>query len=241
MRCRSRRLFDGGKLILQPPVCDGLRVLEFGSGMPVALAGMILADNGAEVIKVEPPAGDPARGIPAWYMWGRGKKSVVLDLRDDGDRARAQSLIATADVLIENFRPGIAEQFGIAYEQHRSSNPRLIHCRITGFGNAGPRARVKAYEGVVAAVTGQMQQYASLTPERRPAYLPVPLASYGAAQSAIQGICAALLMREKNGRGQLVETSLAQGIMPFNLVEWLTWQLAQKIPGCIHPGSLWRR
>ena len=135
--------------------CEGLTVLDFTQGM-VALAGMILADNGAEVIKVEPPGGDWARDEPGFLMWNRGKRSIVLDLKRDEDRALAAQLAGRADVVIESFRPGVAERLGIGYDRLATDNPGLVYCAISGFGRTGPLSRVKGYEGVVAAKAGRM-------------------------------------------------------------------------------------
>lgn len=208
---------------------DGLRVLELGVGMPVALAGMMLADYGAEVIKVEPPAGDPSRETPAWLNWGRGKKSVVLDLHEREAQARARQLAGGADALLHNLRPGVAQRFGIGYEELAALNPALVYCAISGFGPRGRRARLKGYPGVFAAVSGLAMEYARLT-EGRPAYPDIQTPSYGAAQAALQGVLAALLVRERTGRGQLVETSLVQGLSPFDMMEWFNHQLALKYP-----------
>src|SRR4051795_7627075 len=92
---------------------DGLQVLDFSWGMPGALATMVLGDNGADVIKVEPPGGDPQRQMPAFAQWHRGKRSVVLDLKDADENARARELAAAADVLVQSWRPGVAERLGL--------------------------------------------------------------------------------------------------------------------------------
>jgi crotonobetainyl-CoA:carnitine CoA-transferase CaiB-like acyl-CoA transferase len=213
-----------------PTACEGLRVLEFGWGMPVSLAGMILADNGAEVIKVEPPGGDPLRGQPAFIVWNRGKKSVVLDLKQDDDREKAGMLARSADVVLAAFRPGVAERLGLDYADLAAENPSLIYCAITAFGPDGPYARLPGYDAVVAAKTGWMHEYAALSPEGRPVYPAVPLASYGAAQGALHGVLAALHARAQTGRGQRVEASLVQGLAPVDYFEWMAWQLRRRDP-----------
>ena len=113
---------------------EGLRVLDFGWGLAGSLVGLVLADNGAEVVKVEPPAGDPVRGTPAFHLWHRGKKSVALDLDRAEDRARAAGLAAAADVLVHNFRPAAAERFGLTYPALAAANPGLVYCAIGGLG-----------------------------------------------------------------------------------------------------------
>jgi crotonobetainyl-CoA:carnitine CoA-transferase CaiB-like acyl-CoA transferase len=124
--------------------------------MPGALCTLVMADFGADVIKVEPPGGDPFRFQPAWISWNRGKKGVVLDLRTTEGRERALDLIGAADVLVESFRPGDMAEWGLGYDALSQRYPRLNYCSITGFGQNCPLARVKGYEGVVAAKAGRM-------------------------------------------------------------------------------------
>ena len=135
-----------------------MRVLELGSGMAGALAGMLLAENGAEVIRVEPPGGDRERERPGSLVWHRGKRSVVLDLRDAKDRERFVALAATADGLIETLGPGEAERLGVGYATLGGSAPRLVYLSITGFGERGPLRDLPGYEGVLAAVSGRMAE-----------------------------------------------------------------------------------
>src|SRR5262245_58537974 len=206
--------------------CAGLRVLDFSWGMAGALATLILADAGADVIKVEPPDGDPFWSEPAYLQWQRGKQSLCLDLKRDAGRARARDLAAGADVLVESFRPGAAERLGIGYADLRETNPGLVYCAITGFGSGGPYARYAGYEGIVAAKAGRMVQLAGQLPRSGPIFAAPPVGSYGAAQTALQGILAALHARARTGRGQRVETSLLRGLTPYDLVNWLTYQLA---------------
>jgi crotonobetainyl-CoA:carnitine CoA-transferase CaiB-like acyl-CoA transferase len=213
-----------------PTALEGLRVLEFGWGMPVALAGMVLADNGAEVTKVEPPGGDPTRGRPAFVVWHRGKKSVVLDLKQPVDQERARALAATADVVLENFRPGVAERLGVGYAALSADNPGLIYCAITAFGPDGPYARYKGYDQIIGAKVGIMQEFATMSPHGGPAYTAIPMASFGAAQAALHGTLSALHSRNQTGRGQRVETSLVQGLTAYDYFDWLMWQLVKKYP-----------
>jgi crotonobetainyl-CoA:carnitine CoA-transferase CaiB-like acyl-CoA transferase len=178
---------------------------------------MVLADNGAEVIKIEPPEGDQARALPAFQMWNRGKRSVVLDLRRAPDRQSAYRLAATSDILIEGFRPSIAGRLGISYEHMRRANRGLIYCSISGFGPLGQLSNVKAYEGVVAATTGlwtDLDEIQGAGGERgrdRPVYKVVPVTSFAASQLALHGILSALIARDCTGNGQHVRTSLLQG------------------------------
>src|SRR5262245_14115247 len=198
-------------------VLDGVRVLDFTWGMAGSLAGMILADYGAEVVKVEPPEGDPLRGTPPFYIWQRGKKSVVLDLHQPSDRAHAAQLAAAADVLLHTFRPAAAERFGLAYSALAERNPGLIACAIGGLGLAGKYAGVKGYEGIAAAKAGLMQPQPYLSGRAGPAYSANQSAGYGAAQMALQGILAALYARGRSGLGQEVRTSLLHGVTAYDV------------------------
>ncbi|MER5628402.1 CoA transferase [Streptosporangium sp. NPDC002544] len=214
------------------PILEGLTVLEFGAGsQPTALAGVLLADNGARVIKVEPPEGDRLRtsSPSAFLVFNRGKESVVADLRTPEGRERARSLAATADVLIEGFAPGVAEEFGIGYDDLRELNPGLVHCSITGFGSTGPYAGLKAYEHVVQAKAGTFTLGAGGVFGYRPGpiFINAPIASTGAGHLAVSGIVAALVAREQSGRGQRVEATLLQGITPSDYFGTMEWQSNQ--------------
>jgi len=115
-------------------VLDGLRVLDLGRGLAGSLTGAYLSDQGAEVIKIEPPGGDPTRAWSASRVWNRGKKSVVVDLHDPAGKAQLEQLLPTADVLVESFTPGTMAKLGLDYDTVRTLNPRLVYCSITGYG-----------------------------------------------------------------------------------------------------------
>ena len=195
-----------------PGPCTGLTVLDFSWGMPGALCTLVMADFGADVIKVEPPGGDPFRFQPAWISWNRGKKGVVLDLGTTEGRARAIELVGAADVLVESFRPGDMADWGLAYDTLSQRYPRLIYCSITGFGQKGPLARVKGYEGVVAAKAGRMLNMQGQPNRDGPVFSAVPTGSWHASQAALRGIIAALRVRDVCGRGQWVQTSIVQSL-----------------------------
>ena len=198
-----------------PGPCSGLTVLDFSFGMPGTLATAVLADFGADVIVVEPPAGNPFRSNPTWLAWNRGKRGIVLDLKDTADRERAQTLAAQADVLVESYRPGVAERLGIGYDDLSAMNPRLVYCSISGFGRSGPLSNVKGYEGAVAARSGRMHNFAGQLHREGPAYVAVQAASWAASQAAVRGILASLRARARAGRGQRVDTSVLQGMIPY--------------------------
>lgn len=214
---------------------DGLRVVDLSWGLAGALATLFLADQGAEVIRVEPPGGDVLRSQPAHPLWLRGKKSVQLDLRTASGCGDAHTLIAGADVLVESFRPATAERLGFAPEALAQRQPRLVHASITGFGRRGPYAHVKGYEGIVQAKLGGMMHVAGMAPRPGPAFPAVPYASFSAAMCALQGIFAALYVRERCGVGQHVDASLVQGLAAHDPWEWFLRVLFEKYPSAFSP------
>ena len=192
--------------------CTGLTVLDFSLGMPGALCTLVLADYGADVIKVEPPGGDPFRFQPAWISWNRGKRGIVLDLETEEGREWAIRLASEADVLVESFRPGDMAGWGLAYDDLSKLHPGLVYCSITGFGQKGPLRRVKGYEGVVAAKAGRMLNMQGQPNREGPVYSAVYTGSWHASQAAVRGIISALRVRDQCERGQWVQTSIVQNL-----------------------------
>jgi crotonobetainyl-CoA:carnitine CoA-transferase CaiB-like acyl-CoA transferase len=197
----------------------GITVLEFASYVSGPYAGMMLADLGAEVIKIESPGGgDPFRGWGAadysatFGSVNRNKKSVVLDLKSPEGLAAARALSATADVLIENFRAGTMDRLGLGYESLRNANPRLIYTSITGFGGTGPYAERAGYDTVGQAMSGLLSV---LTDPDDPKPMGISLSDHLTGMMAAYGILGALMAREKTGRGQRVETSLLAATIAF--------------------------
>ena len=180
--------------------------------MPGAICTLVMADYGAEVIKVEPPGGDPFRFQPAWISWNRGKKGIVLDLSTAEGREQAIQLAGEADVLVESFRPGDMDGWGLAYDTLSQLYPRLIYCSITGFGQKGPLRRVRGYEGVVTAMAGRMLNLQGQPTRDGPVYSAVYTGSWHASQAAVRGIIGALRVRDLCGRGQWVQTSILQSL-----------------------------
>jgi crotonobetainyl-CoA:carnitine CoA-transferase CaiB-like acyl-CoA transferase len=199
---------------------DGIRVLDFSRLFAGPLCTMQLADLGADVVKVESGGGDDARHFGPPFLGGegmnfmalnRGKRSVVLDLKSEEGRRAAQGLAATADVVVENFRPGVAERLGIGFEELRAANERLVYCSISGFGPAHELGRRPALDLILQAATGVMTRQA--TPDGHPRLLCVTIADTYAAAQGVQGILAALLVRERTGAGQRVDVSLLEAIL----------------------------
>ena len=135
---------------------EGMRVLELSVSMSGSMAGMFLTENGAEVIKVEPPGGDPTRGSAGFLVRNRGKKSIVIDLKTAGGVEQLKQLAATADGVIEDFAPDVADRLGVGYDALREVNPSLVYASITAFGEHGPYRDLPGYEPIVAAKTGRM-------------------------------------------------------------------------------------
>ena len=194
---------------------EGLRILELSVGMAGAMAGMVLAENGADLIKVEPPTGDPTRSSDAFLVWHRGKKSVILDLKTASGLEDFKRLADGADGLVEDMSPGAAERLGVGYAALRPINPKLVYVSITGFGERGPLKGLPGYEGIVAAKTGRMASQEGF--REGPIFTPTPIASYGAGMLAAQGLLASLVAREKTGVGQRVHTSLQHALTAYDM------------------------
>ncbi|MGZ8809214.1 MAG: CoA transferase [Mycobacterium sp.] len=199
-------------------ICTGLNVLEIGSGSVAAsIAGVVLADAGARVVKLEPPAGDRLRAHnPSGFLvWNRGKESLVADLRTAEGQQTVRDVAANADVVIEGFAPGTTSAWGIGADELRELNPALVHCTITGFGSSGPYAALKAYDSLVAAKAGLLAR-GSWAHRDGPIMFPVPWASFGAAMQSVAGVMGALLVRETTGRGQALDATLVAGLDPID-------------------------
>ena len=182
----------------------GVRIVEFGQYIPGPLLGMLLAGQGADVIKVERPGGDPARSEPAFATWNRGKRSVELDLKSQDGLSQALELVNWADVLIENFRPGVADRLGIGYGATKE-NPGLIYCSLPGFGEDSPHRNARGWEPIVGAATGAHEGVAGMD---EPLFLPLPSSSSFAAIIGSVSVAMALIARERTGKGQRIEVPL---------------------------------
>ena len=198
---------------------EGIRVLELASYVTGPFASLLLADLGAEVIKVEQPGqGDPFRGwgeklySATFCSLNRNKKSLTLDIRRDEGREIFLKLAAGADVLIENFRPGTMEKRGLGYDTIRSLNPKLIYCSISGFGQKGPYRDLPGYDTIGQAMSGLLSL---LTDPERPQGMGVSLSDHLTGIYACYGILAALVNRMMTGEGQRVETSLLRASVSF--------------------------
>lgn len=224
-------------------VLSGIRVADFSRVLAGPYATMMLADFGADVVKIEPPTGDETRhwhppvdaSGQSTYFGGvnRNKRSVVIDLTDAAGRAEAGRLAASADVVMENFRPGVMARFGLGYDEVRAGNPGVVYCSITGFG-AGAGATLAGYDLLVQAVGGLMGITGE--PDGAPAKAGVALVDVLTAQNAVAGILLALRERDRTGLGQLVEVNLMQ-----SLLSALTNQAASTLATGVPPQRLGNR
>lgn len=185
----------------------GVRVLDFGQYIAGPLAAMLMADQGADVIRIDPLEG-PRWDTPANATWNRGKRSIALDLNTPSDLATARSLICRADVLIENFRPGVMDRLGLGYQALSESNPTLVYCSLPGFAEDDPRAATAAWEGVLGAASGTYLNRLGLPPRDPPAVTAIPLSSSYGAFLGVTSIAMALNARDRDGVGQRVEVPL---------------------------------
>jgi formyl-CoA transferase len=228
------------------PLAD-LRVIEMGTLIAGPFCGQILGDFGADVIKLEDPgAGDPMRqwgrslpkGLsPWWPVIGRNKRSVTLNLREKEGQQLARTLIEGADILIENFRPGTMEKWGLSYESLSAANPKLIMARVSGFGQTGPYAKRAGY-GLIGEAMGGLRAITG-EPDRPPARAGISIGDSLAASHAAMGVLMALHVREKTGRGQVIDSAIFEAVLAMmeNMVtEYDITGYVRERSGSILPG-----
>ncbi|MDA0301589.1 MAG: CoA transferase [Chloroflexi bacterium] len=213
-----------------PTPLDRLRVIDLTSGPVGGVATMVLADFGADVVKVERPGGDPFRILPSAPVWLRGKRSVVLDLKTEAGRAHLARLAAGADLVLTTGTEARLRALGADHETLAEANPAIVTCAITGFGTTGPYAEYPGYEGVVAAKAGRMASFAGLTHREGPHFAALQVASHAAAFAAAFGSIAALIARDRTGQGQHVDTSLLQGLSAYDLVSLAHTSVKEREP-----------
>ena len=223
----------------------GLRVIDFTQAMAAPYCTMNLADLGADVIKLEPPGeGEPTRHLGAVHKRGhsatfmtmnRGKRDLAVDLKQPDGVALVKRLVKTADVFVQNYRPGVAERLGLGYPALSAINPRLIYCAVSGFGGTGPYAPRGGYDLIAQGMSGVI----SVTGDEDgpPAKSGVPISDLAAGLFSAYGILCALEFRERTGEGQLVDTSLLEAAMALTVWEateyWVTGE-APKALGSAH-------
>jgi len=219
---------------------NGLRVIDQTQIMAGPFCAMLLADMGADVIKVEPPEGEHTRrtgveikpGVSAAFLAvNRNKRGVTVNLKKPEGVALLKRLVATADVLIENYRPGVAKRLGVDYETLSAINPRLIYCSISGFGQTGPYASRGGYDLIAQGMSGIMS--ATGSEDGPPVKVGVPVTDLGAGLFAVVGILCALRARRLTGRGQFVDTSLFEAGLALSQWEateyWYTGEVPRRL------------
>lgn len=215
--------FDEQRSLIVNGPLEGVRVLDLSAMLSGPWAADILGDQGAEVIKVEPPrVGDHVRSLPnrsgglasMFINVNRSKRSITLDLKSPDGLAVLNRLVETADVVVQNFRPGVVARLGISYEALSEINPGLVYLSISGFGEKGPYAEKRAYDPIVQAVSGLASIQAG-SDEAKPRLIRTVLPDKLTAMLGAQSVCAALIARGRTGRGQHVQLSMLDAVLSF--------------------------
>jgi crotonobetainyl-CoA:carnitine CoA-transferase CaiB-like acyl-CoA transferase len=219
---------------------DGVRVLDFTTTIAGPHCTRLLADLGAEVIKIESPEGDMMRTRPplrsgastSFGQLNAGKKSVALDLKSPRAVEAVRRLVATADVVVENFRPGVMRRFGLDYDALKPIKPHLIYCAISGYGQTGPSAELPAYAPVIHAASGYDLAHMAYQGEtRRPDYCGIYIADVLTGTYAFGAIMTALYQRQMTGEGQMIDVSMLESMLSLTLSEIQAAQFAVTPPG----------
>lgn len=221
----------------------GVRVIEFGQLIAGPFCGQLLADFGADVIKVEPPgAGDPMRvwgrgAFPLWWtVCARNKRCVTSDLSSKEGQGIARRLAATADIVIENFKPGTMEKWGLGYDDLKAVNSGIIMVRVSGYGQTGPYAERAGYASIGEAMGGM--RYLSGYPDRRPSRTGLSLGDTMAATMACVGALAALEHRRRTGEGQIVDSAIYEAVlsaMEATIPEYVVSNYVRERSGSVLP------
>jgi crotonobetainyl-CoA:carnitine CoA-transferase CaiB-like acyl-CoA transferase len=201
-----------------PGALHGVRVLDLSWGIAGPLGTLLLAEQGADVIKVEPPGGDPFREYSGYAVWNRSRRSVTVDLKQPAGADAFRKLAAGADVLVETFRPGVTDRLGIGYDALHEINSRLVYLSCPAYPEGHRFALRPGYDALVQASSGQQWEQPGWRPG--PIFLHMPMPSMGAMFLVPTGIITALIARETTGRGQHVRTSLFQGALLYTTQIW---------------------
>jgi alpha-methylacyl-CoA racemase len=222
---------------------SGLLVLDFTTLLPGPLAALMLAEAGAEVIKIERPGGEDMRRFSpvvngesaSFALLNRGKQSLTLDLKDEAARAKLVPLIKRADILIEQFRPGVMMRLGFGYDEVRTFNPRLIYCSISGYGQTGPRVDEAGHDINYIGATGLLDLQTG--PNERPVVPPMLAADIaGGSFPAVINILLALRARDQNGQGCHLDIAMTDAMFTFG---WYALALGAAIGKFPKPGEMW--
>lgn len=214
----STSLVAGCKGTFRVKPLKSYRVIELGNGPVTGLAGMVLADFGADVIKIDPPGGDPFAEMPASFLWTRGKRRLTVDLGKSEELDKLCSLITdTADGVMTTLRKEKRESLGLDSATLRSTRPDLVYGSVSGFGEKGPYAHYPGYEGLVAAKSGRMMNFAGVADRPGPNFSALQVGIHATSQTLASGILASLECRRKSGFGLTFETSLLRGMIPYEM------------------------
>ncbi|MGA2368870.1 MAG: CoA transferase [Dehalococcoidia bacterium] len=189
---------------------SGIKVLDFGQYIAGPFAAQLLAEQGADVIKVERPEGDPYRHVDGFMVWNRSKKAITLDLKKPEGLKIARDLAKQSDIIIENFKPGMMDKLGVGYEAVKAINPRIVYCSISGFGPRGSYSNIAGYDQLVSALGSVYTEQGFAT---HPLYLVLPVASLYSAAAAALDITVGLCVREQTGKGQKIDVSMFRVIL----------------------------
>jgi crotonobetainyl-CoA:carnitine CoA-transferase CaiB-like acyl-CoA transferase len=200
---------------------QGIRVLDLSQFLPGPWATQVMADHGAEVIKVEPPTGEPVRNVgyrqngqSVWFRnTHRGKRSVMLNLKDPGDRAAFLALARTADVVVEAFRPGVVDRLGVGYDAVSAINPGVVYASIAAFGQTGPLRDTPAHDIAIEALAGVVSL--NLGSDGQPTNPHMPVADIVGSMAALSGILMALYRRTQTGQGDYIDISMMDATMAW--------------------------
>jgi crotonobetainyl-CoA:carnitine CoA-transferase CaiB-like acyl-CoA transferase len=208
---------------------DDVRILDLSWGIAGPLGVMLLAEQGADVVKIEPPGGDPFRAYSGYAVWNRSRRSVTIDLKSAAGREAFGRLADDADVLVETFRPGVTDRLGVGFDAMHARNPRLVYCSCPAYPEGHRLADRPGYDALVQASSGQQWEQPGW--RMGPIFLHMPMPSMGACFLVPSGILAALIAREETGRGQHVTTSLFQGALLYTTQ---IWQHVENAPAAFH-------
>ena len=235
-----------------PPARDGtgrslrgVKVLDLSWGVAGPVGVLLLAELGADVVKVEPPGGDPFRTQPGYHVWNRSRRSVVIDLKSEPGRAAFLRLCDDADVMVETFSPGTMDRFGLSFTELSERFPRLVYCSVPAYPPGHRFADRPGWEGTVQARSGMQNEQPGWRPG--PVFLHFPAPSMAACFLLATGVLSALVHRETSGRGQHVQTSLYQGVLAYTTQIWQEHErapvgyrsvMAKTYPPGVHQTSL---
>jgi len=241
----TRQQGDGTVIAPRGPL-TGVRVLDLSWGIAGPIGVLLLAELGADVIKVEPPGGDPFRAQPGYHVWNRSRRSVVIDLKAEEGRRVFLRLCEEADVIVETFSPGTMGRLGLSYADLSERFPRLVYCSVPAYPPGHRFAGRPGWDGLVQARSGMQNEQSGWRPG--PIFLHFPAPSMAACFLLATGVLSALIHREESGRGQHVQTSLYQGVFAYTTLLWQelehasaasTAMMVKTYPPGVHQSSLY--